>query len=106
MTNKNAMMLKAQAVPKPRKPPVASVASGSNGKSARTINVSRLVADPYSRIQKPRMRSDPKAEATAVNDGTIAEMGKSGRDRVALHFEIRKLGIAVDPEPYLRGEVN
>ena len=36
----------------------------------------------------------------------IAEMGKSGRDRVALHFEIRKLGIAVDPEPYLRGEVN
>jgi lipoprotein NlpD len=35
----------------------------------------------------------------------IAEMGKSGSDHVALHFEIRNLGVAVDPEPYLHGEM-
>ena len=34
----------------------------------------------------------------------IAEMGKSEADRVKLHFEIRKDGNAVDPEPYLSGK--
>lgn len=34
----------------------------------------------------------------------IAEMGKSGTDRVKLHFEIRKQGVAVDPEPFLSGK--
>jgi lipoprotein NlpD len=33
----------------------------------------------------------------------IAEMGKTGTDRVKVHFEIRKQGTAVDPEPYLQG---
>ncbi|RZI63289.1 MAG: M23 family peptidase, partial [Variovorax sp.] len=35
----------------------------------------------------------------------IAEMGQTGTDRVKLRFEIRKAGVAVDPEPYLSGRM-
>ncbi|RYE58317.1 MAG: M23 family peptidase, partial [Hyphomicrobiales bacterium] len=35
----------------------------------------------------------------------IGEMGKTGADRVKLHFEIRKQGVAVNPEPYLDGRL-
>lgn len=35
----------------------------------------------------------------------IAEMGKSDAERVKLHFELRKDGSAVDPEPYLSGKL-
>ncbi|OYU33022.1 MAG: peptidase [Comamonadaceae bacterium PBBC2] len=31
----------------------------------------------------------------------IAEMGKSGTDKVKLHFELRRMGVAVDPGKYL-----
>ena len=31
----------------------------------------------------------------------IAEMGSTGTDRVKLHFELRRMGIAVDPSKYL-----
>jgi len=43
-------------------------------------------------------------ENDVVREGQqIAEMGSSGADRVKLRFEIRKMGVAVDPEPYLQG---
>ncbi|MGJ7497664.1 murein hydrolase activator EnvC family protein [Variovorax sp. RT4R15] len=43
-------------------------------------------------------------ENESVREGQqIAEMGRSGSDQVKLHFEIRKMGTAVDPEPYLQG---
>lgn len=45
-------------------------------------------------------------EKDVVRQGQkIAEMGSSGADRVKLHFELRKQGVAVDPEPYLSGQL-
>jgi lipoprotein NlpD len=47
-------------------------------------------------------------EKEVVRQGQqIASMGKTGTgaERVKLHFEIRKQGTAVDPEPYLSGKL-
>ena len=36
----------------------------------------------------------------------IAEIGNSGADGVKLHFEVRKQGVAVDPEPYVSSDLH
>src|SRR5690606_28711589 len=35
----------------------------------------------------------------------VAEMGSTGTNRVKLHFEIRRQGVAVNPQPYLEGRL-
>jgi lipoprotein NlpD len=45
-------------------------------------------------------------EKQSVSQGQkIAEMGKNPAGTPMLHFEIRKQGVAVDPEPYLQGKL-
>ncbi len=53
----------------------------------------------YAHIQRALVK-----ENDVVRQGQpIAEMGSTGADRVKLHFELRKQGVAVDPQPYLDG---
>jgi lipoprotein NlpD len=42
-----------------------------------------------------------KEDQTVKKGQKIAEMGSSDADRVKLHFELRRLGKAVDPLKYL-----
>lgn len=54
----------------------------------------------YAHLQRALVK-----EGDVVRQGqTIGEMGRTGTDRVKLHFEIRKKGVAVDPAPYLQGK--
>lgn len=53
----------------------------------------------YAHLDRALVREDDQ-----VRQGQkIGDMGSTGTDRVKLHFEVRKDGVATNPAPYLRG---
>ncbi|MFM9426605.1 lipoprotein NlpD [Variovorax sp. GrIS 2.14] len=53
----------------------------------------------YAHLDRVLVREDEQ-----VKQGQkIGDMGSTGTDRVKLHFEVRKDGVATNPAPYLQG---
>ena len=73
-------------------PPTIVASSSPAGQGASTSSATTTVST------KTRL---VKAEKVVRRGQKFAEMGSSEADRVQLHFEIRRLGVPIDPQKLL-----
>lgn len=76
------------------------IKEGGNGTNRSTVD-GRTTKDTYLSAYAHNRKLLVKEGDPVAKGQVIAEMGDSDADRVMLHFEIRRKGVAVDPLKYL-----